>query len=132
MAQCEEVKMADLFLQRMAQAPSEEQFEMFLKKDIRAGEERLMLAVLESAVKNYQKYILDGDFRFQEAEKWLFFEQDSKTFCSFENICEILQLHPGYIRQGLLRWKKLATDAGNPERRKLTRSRVRGRLSRIA
>ena len=33
----------------------------------------------------------------------------SKTIAnvySFENICETLQLHPVYIRQGLLVWKK--------------------------
>ena len=118
--------MGDLNLQRLAQASSIEQFEMFFKK-VRVGEERLVLAVLESAVDNYQKYILTGDIRFQEAEKWLFIEPDREALFSFENICEILQLHPGYVRQGLLRWKKaaLGTDAGNPERRKVARSRVR-------
>src|SRR5215813_10310966 len=101
--------MADLNLQRLAQAPSVEQFEMFFKT-VRVGEERLVLAVLESAVDNYQKYILTGETRFQEAEKWLLFDRDSQAFCSFGNICEILQLHPSYIRQGLLRWKKEALE----------------------
>ena len=68
--------MADLNLQRLAQASSIEEFEMFFKKQIRVGEERLVLAVLESAVDNYQKYVRTGDARFQEAEKWLFIEQD--------------------------------------------------------
>ena len=127
--------MADSNLRRLAQASSIEQFEMFFKK-VRVGEERLVLAVLESAVDNYQKYILNGDIRFQEAEEWLF-ECDSEAPFSFENICEILQLHPGYVRQGLLRWKKAAleNDAGNPERRKITRNRVRSpapRLRKIA
>ena len=129
--------MADQNLQRLAQVSSIEEFEMFFKKQIRVGEERLVLAVLESAVENYQKYVRTGDTRFQEAEKRLFIEPDRGAFFSFENICEILQLHPGYVRQGLLRWKKAAleTDAGNPERRKVARSRVRTpslRLRRIA
>jgi hypothetical protein len=125
--------MADQTLQRLAQGSSVEQFEMFFQKQVRAGEERLMLAILESAVENYQKYIVDGDNRFEEAEKWLFVERDSKAFCSFENICEILQLHPDYIRQGLLGWKKLAlaTDAGQRQKPKKLRNQS-ARLRRIA
>jgi len=136
---CKEAKMADLNLQRLAQASSIEQFEMFFKK-IRVAEERLVLAVLENAVENYQKYIVTGDTRFQEAEKWLFVEDDNEASFSFENICEILQLHPGYVRQGLLRWKKetLKTDAGNGQHLKpgkLAKTRARSpslRLRRIA
>ncbi len=129
--------MADLNLQRLAQVYSIEEFEMFFTKQVRVGEERLVLAVLENAIENYQKYTLTGDTRFQEEEKWLFVERDSEAFFSFENICEILQLHPGYVRQGLLRWKKAAleTEADNPEREKVARSRVRTpslRLRRIA
>jgi len=126
--------MADLNLQRLAQASSIEQFEMFFKK-VRVGEERLVLAVLESAVDNYQKYILTGDTRFQEAEKWLF-ECDSEAPFSFENICEILQLHPGYVRQGLLRWKQvLEAEACDTKRQKVARRQVRSpslRLRKIA
>src|SRR5262245_14743468 len=124
--------MADRTLQRLAQASSIEEFEMFFKKEVRTGEEKLALAVLESAVENYQKYILDGNIRHQEAEQWLFIERDSQAFCSFEIICEILQLHPGYIRQGLLRWKKaaLATDAGNGQRLKPRKLRNRARRFR--
>jgi hypothetical protein len=43
------------------------------KKNIREGEERLMLAVLESAVEDFQKYVLSKDEKerklFQEAEE---------------------------------------------------------------
>ena len=127
--------MADLNLQRLAQASSIEEFEMFFKKQIRVGEERLVLAVLESAVDNYQKYVRTGDTRFQEAEKWLFIEQDREALFSFENICEILQLHPGYVRQGLLRWKnetlKASVGDGNrPERKKSVKPRVRYQTGR--
>jgi hypothetical protein len=83
--------------------------EAVYKKNLREGEERLMLAVLESAVEDFQKYVLARNPRgkrlFQEAEDW-FLEKDSEELFSFENICETLQLHPDYIRQGLMVWKE--------------------------
>jgi hypothetical protein len=83
--------------------------ERLFKKDIREGEEKLMLAVLESAVEDFQKYVLArkprGKKLFQEAEEW-FLEGNSDELFSFENICDTLQLHPDYVRQGLLRWKE--------------------------
>jgi hypothetical protein len=83
--------------------------EKLFKKDIREKEERLMLAVLESAVEDFQKYVLArkprGKKLFQEAEEW-FQERDSDELFSFENICETLQLHPDYIRQGLMSGRK--------------------------
>src|SRR4029077_13174481 len=83
--------------------------EQLFKKTLREGEERLMLAVLESAVEDFQKYVLArkprGKKLFQEAEEW-FLEKNSDELFSFENICDTLQLHPDYIRKGLLRWKE--------------------------
>ena len=68
-----------------------------------------MLAVLESAVEDFQKYVLARNPRgkqlFQEAEEW-FLGKDSGALFSFESICETLQLHPDYLRQGLLLWKE--------------------------
>jgi len=79
------------------------------KKDIREREERLMQAVLENAIEYFQKYVLAKDERgkklFQEAEEWIL-DKDSDWFFSFENICEVLGLHPDYMRQGLLCWKE--------------------------
>ena len=83
--------------------------EKLFKKDIREGEEKLMFAVLESAVEYFQKYVLSrnpsGKKLFQEAEEW-FLEKDSDQLFSFEYICETLGLHPDYLRQGLLSWKE--------------------------
>jgi len=83
--------------------------EKLFKKDIREGEEKLMLAVLASAIQHFQKYVLSKDEKekdlFQEAEEW-FLERDSDQLFSFEYICETLQLHPDYIRRGLLSWKE--------------------------
>jgi hypothetical protein len=106
--------------------------EKLFKKDIREGEEKLMLAVLESAVEDFQKYVLAkkprGKRLFQEAEEW-FLERDSDELFSFENICDTLQLHPDYIRQGLLRWKEAKLNSRDAEphpagRAKLPRTRI--------
>jgi hypothetical protein len=117
--------------------------EAVYKKTIREGEERLMLAVLESAVEDFQKYVLarkpSGKKLFQQAEEW-FLEKDSDELYSFENICDTLGLHPDPIRKGLLVWKeaklKLSSVEGHPAGRpKLARSPVKHpsiRLSKTA
>lgn len=83
--------------------------ENLARKSIRDGEERLMLAVLESATKDFQKYINARDKKakllFSQAEEW-FLTKDSDSLFSFENICEVLRLQPNYLRKGLLRWKE--------------------------
>ena len=102
-----------------------------------------MLAVLESAVEEFQKYVLARNPRgkqlFQEAEEW-FLEKDGETLYSFENICETLGLHPDHIRKGLVVWKEAklklsSVDSHPPSRPKLARSRVKHpsiRLSKTA
>jgi hypothetical protein len=117
--------------------------ESVYKKNLREGEERLMLAVLESAVEDFQTYVLAerprGKRLFQEAEEW-FLEKDSDELFSFESICETLRLHPDYIRQGLLVWKeaKLKLSFADGERAacpKLGRAHVKHpsvRLSKTA
>src|SRR5215475_1822699 len=83
--------------------------ERLFRKDIREGEEKLALAVLESAIEDFQKYVFSKDQRgqklFQEAEEWFLEKGDDQLF-SFEYICATLQLHPDYIRRGLLSWKQ--------------------------
>src|SRR4029453_13438321 len=106
--------------------------ESVYKKTIREGEERLMLAVLESAVEDFQKYVLARKLRgkklFQQAEAW-FLEKNSDELFSFENICETLQLHPDYIRQGLVVWKeaklKTLSVEGHQGRTKLHSTHIR-------
>jgi hypothetical protein len=113
------------------------------KKDIRKNEERLMFAVLESAVEDFQKYFLARNPStkklFQETEEWLL-EKESDELFSFENICETLQLHPKYILQGLMAWKeaKLKTqflEGHHQDRTKLASTRIRYhpvRFSKVA
>jgi hypothetical protein len=118
----------------------DEIIEAVYKKNIREGEERLMLAVLESAVEDFQKYVLarrpSGKKLFQEAEEW-FLEKDSGgVLFSFESICETLRLHPDYIRQGLLLWKeakvKISTDDQPARRPRLAKSSGKGASIRLS
>jgi hypothetical protein len=106
--------------------------EAVYKKNIREGEERLMLAVLESAVEDFQKYLLArsacGKRLFREAEEW-FFDKDSEALFSFASVCETLGLHPDHRRKGLMVWKevRLKVSSGDQHagRPKLQRSRVK-------
>jgi hypothetical protein len=88
------------------------------RKTIRDGEERLLLALLESATEDFQKYIHAQDKRgkelFEAAEEW-FLATDDSSFLSFENVCEYLQLNPHYVRTGLMRWK--AAHVNHPTKR---------------
>src|SRR5262245_16401791 len=106
--------------------------EAVYKKSIREGEERLMLAVLESAVEDFQKYLLarkpSGKKLFREAEEW-FLDQGSEALFSFGSVCETLGLHPEDIRKGLMVWKeakrKVSSEAHHAGRPKLPGSRVK-------
>lgn len=77
-------------------------------KTFREGEERLLYAMLESAIEDFQKYLTATDKKgraiFQQAEEW-FFETDSSSDFSFDNLCDYLKLDPSYLRKGLARWK---------------------------
>jgi hypothetical protein len=72
-------------------------------------EKRLMLAVLEDAVRCFQDNVAaESDVKkklFAEAEEWLLDKSDDWAF-SFENICDALGLNPEYMHRGLLRWKE--------------------------
>jgi hypothetical protein len=67
-----------------------------------------MLAVLEDAIDCFQKYAHTDDLRgrqiFVEAHDWIM-SGDKRWLFSFENICQIVDMNPDYIRQGLHRWR---------------------------
>jgi len=83
--------------------------ETFRRKAHLEPEKRLMLVILEDAIACFQKYLFARDGKgkalFREAEEWVM-EEGSHWLFSFENICELLELEPGYVRQGLVRWKQ--------------------------
>lgn len=71
-------------------------------------ERRLVLAILEDAVRSYQRYAYAGNRRgrrlFWETCEW-FAERDQPWIFSFESTCHMLSLEPENIRQGLTRWR---------------------------
>jgi hypothetical protein len=72
-------------------------------------ERRLILAILEEAVRSYQRYAFATNRRgrrlFWETCEW-FAESDEPWVFSFENICHALDLETDSIRQGLTRWRQ--------------------------
>lgn len=87
--------------------------ERLLRKKTREREEALLVAILEDAIDCYQKYVFarggKGKKLFEETEQWIL-DRDADWLFSFENICEMLRLNPGYVRRGLLHWKKIAVE----------------------
>ncbi len=83
--------------------------EALSKKVIRDGEKRLMLAMLENATEDFQKYVFATDKKGKElfdfAEGWIL-ETDNPFFFSFNSICEHLDYDPEYMRKGFMRWKE--------------------------
>ncbi len=92
----------DLF-QEDASLPAQ-YWEMFARKRDLEPEKRLLLAVLDEAIRCYRSQIFIGGRRFTEAESWLFCEDADDTF-SFRNICDVLNLSPSRIRNSLRTWK---------------------------
>lgn len=84
-------------------------FENFRTKTSLEPQKKLMLAVLEDAVRCFQDNVTAQSGKrkklFDEAEEWIL-EENSDWLFSFENICEVLGFDPQYIRQGLLRSKE--------------------------
>jgi hypothetical protein len=85
-----------------------EQFFTLLGRRPLQGEKRLLLAMLEDAVHCFQTYLLARKPHerrlFQEAEEWIE-SRDAQWYFSFENICDILGIHPGRLRDALKQWK---------------------------
>jgi len=86
-----------------------------------------MLAVLEDAITCFQVHFAARDKQktrlFREAEEWILLQEKSDWLFSFDNICETLGLNPGYIREGLLRWRHFRLRERDRVRHRLIRSR---------
>lgn len=84
-------------------------FEHARRKQSLEPEKKLMLAVLQDAVECFKKYLFlegaKGKAIFKDAEEWLM-EKDDDWLFSFESICEFLNLNAGYVRNGLIEWKR--------------------------
>jgi hypothetical protein len=84
-------------------------FEAMRRKHLLEGEKRLILSVLEDAVECYMKCMDSatnkGQRLFRDAEEWINLE-DKRWVFSFDNVCEMLDINPEYLRTGLRRWKE--------------------------
>jgi hypothetical protein len=89
----------------------------------RQPEKRLMLAVLEEAVRTFQGCASArsrrGQRLFAEAEVW-FASEDTDWPFSYVNICDALGLEVSALRAGLSRWLAAHRAAG-PSRRTVAR-----------
>jgi hypothetical protein len=101
--------------------------ETVCRKTYVEAEQKLMLAVLEDAVTCFQGYFATRDKKearlFCEAEDWILQQEKSDWLFSFDNVCETLGLNPGYIREGLLRWRHLRLREWDRVRLRVNRSR---------
>jgi len=83
-------------------------FAIVKRKGAHGPERRLVAAVLEDAVECYQKHLRARDEKtrqlFLDAEEWICSDDRSWPF-SFENVCDLLQINPTYLRRGLFAWK---------------------------
>jgi hypothetical protein len=74
-----------------------------------SSEKRLMLAVLENALDDFQKYVIAEDrvgrALFVEAAEWIARTDNDDVF-SFEHISETLDIDPSYFRRGVAAWHK--------------------------
>ncbi|MEE9191255.1 MAG: hypothetical protein V3U04_01380 [Candidatus Aerophobetes bacterium] len=86
---------------------------VFRRETCLESEKKLMSAVFEDAISCFQHYTFVRDKKraalFREAEDWILEKNDDGLF-SFDNICEILGFNPGYVRQGLHRWKEMKLE----------------------
>jgi hypothetical protein len=84
-------------------------FEAMRKKHLLEGEKRLILSVLEDAVECFMKCIdsstSKGQRLFRDADEWISLEDKHWVF-SFDNVCDMLDINPDYMRRGLRQWKE--------------------------
>ena len=89
-------------------------FEAMRKKHLLEGEKRLILSVLEDAIECFMKCIdaatNKGQRLFREADEWIAHE-DKRWVFSFDNVCDMLDINPEYMRMGLRKWKDKRIDA---------------------
>ena len=84
-------------------------FEAMRRKHLLEGEKRLVLSVLEDAVECFMKCIDSptnkGQRLYRDADEWINLEDKYWVF-SFDNVCDMLDINPEYMRRGLKGWKE--------------------------
>jgi hypothetical protein len=99
------------------------QFFAALRQKPPAGPEYLLAAaVLEEAIDCFQKHCDTRDPKtrrlFEDAAEWIASDDRVWPF-SYVNICELLDLHPEYVRSGLRSWRESRRQARTPRGRRV-------------
>lgn len=72
-------------------------------------ERRLIVAILQDAIECYQKNLFAREPKarqlYADAEQWIDSE-DRTHYFSYENLCEILDMNPEFVRRGLHQWRQ--------------------------
>ena len=88
---------------------SAQYFDKLRRKTVLEPEKRLMLALLDDAIRCFKDNLSAQTDRkkklFEETERWIV-DTGSDWIFSFDHVCETLGFSPEYMRQGLLRWKE--------------------------
>jgi hypothetical protein len=91
------------------------------------AERELLVAILEDAIRSYQKYAFSGTRRgrrlFGEVQAWFIEPPTADVAVPFDYVCEMLDLAPDPIRQALERWRAHAF-AGEESAARLAESQV--------
>lgn len=89
-------------------------FEAMRRKHLLEGEKRLILSVLEDAIECFMKCMdsatSKGQRLYREADEWIALEDKHWVF-SFDNVCDMLDINPEYMRRGLRDWKVRKLEA---------------------
>jgi hypothetical protein len=89
-------------------------FEAMRRKHLLEGEKRLILSVLEDAIECFMKCMDSatnkGQRLYREADEWIALEDKHWVF-SFDNVCDMLDINPEYMRRGLRDWKQRKVEA---------------------
>jgi len=89
-------------------------FEAMRRKHLLEGEKRLILSVLEDAIECFMKCMDSatnkGQRLYREADEWISLEDKFWVF-SFDNVCDMLDINPEYMRRGLRDWKQRKLEA---------------------
>ena len=84
-------------------------FHALRRKTSQEPEKRLVLAILQDAIECYQKHLFARDNKaqqlFLDAQAWLM-SDERDYFFAFDNICELLDINPEFLRRGLLAWRE--------------------------
>lgn len=83
-------------------------FAQLKRKRYKCGEHRLLVAIIQDAVDCFQKHLHACDSKrrqlYLDAEAWVNAEDDHGPF-SFANVCDLLEMQPDYVREGLIDWR---------------------------